>query len=336
MSVCALRQAAGLRPVAALVAAAVLGAASPAWGATGADQAAAEALFVEAKKLMEAGNYAAACPKLAESQRLDAGAGTALNLGDCYEHVGKLASAWAAFHEAGDMARAAGEAARQAEAARRAEALAPRLPKLAIVVPPANWVPGLEVLRDGSLVGEGQYGSPIPADPGEHLIAVSAPGRKTWTTVVTLAPSASITTEVPPLARGEDASTGAGSTLPFWRPQRVVGLTLGVVGVVGFGIAAGFGVNAATKNTQSLLHCLPTDQTKCDQTGVNLRNQAYSASYVSTGLAVGGGALLTAGVIVFLTTPRGAPPKASGSTAQATVEPIVGPGLGGLALRGRW
>jgi hypothetical protein len=304
--------------------------------ASGADQAAAEALFNEARKMMEAGNYAAACPKLAESQRLDPGGGTALNLGDCYEHVGKLASAWAAFHEAEDMARANRQEERRAEAARRADAVAPRLPKLTIVVPPANWVAGLEVHRDGVLVGEGQYGSPIPTDPGEHLIAVSAPGRKTWTTLVTIAPGASMSTEVPKLAEAADAATNPADAAPFWRPQRVVGLTVGTAGLVGLGIAAGFGVNAATKNTQSLLHCLPTDQTTCDQTGVNLRNQAYTASYVSTGMAAGGGALLAAGVIVFLTTPKGAPPKASGSSAQTRVEPIIGPGLGGLAFQGEW
>ncbi|MEO8874495.1 MAG: hypothetical protein ABI461_02820, partial [Polyangiaceae bacterium] len=50
-----------------------------------ADTAAAQALFSDARKLMNDGKYADACPKLEESENLDPGMGTMYNLGDCYE-----------------------------------------------------------------------------------------------------------------------------------------------------------------------------------------------------------------------------------------------------------
>ena len=63
-------------------------------GAQGAsDKAAAEALFDQGVRLMKQNNFAEACPKLEESDRIDPAVGTLLYLGECYERVGKTASA---------------------------------------------------------------------------------------------------------------------------------------------------------------------------------------------------------------------------------------------------
>src|SRR6185503_5066326 len=70
-----------------------------------ADKAVADALFTEGKKLLAAGRAAEACPKFVESQRLDPGLGTMLNLADCLEQIGQTASAWGLFNELEDAAR---------------------------------------------------------------------------------------------------------------------------------------------------------------------------------------------------------------------------------------
>src|SRR5512139_3095133 len=64
------------------------------------DQAAAEALFLQGGKLKAQGKIEEACNKWAASQRLDPAVGTLLFLGDCYEALGRTASAWATFTEA--------------------------------------------------------------------------------------------------------------------------------------------------------------------------------------------------------------------------------------------
>ncbi len=60
------------------------------------DRTVARSLFDQGRALVKDGNYAAACPKLEESQKIDSGVGTLFNLADCYEHLGRFASAWAA------------------------------------------------------------------------------------------------------------------------------------------------------------------------------------------------------------------------------------------------
>ena len=71
--------------------------------------AAAEHLFREGQRLMQEEDYAAACPKLADSHKLDPGVGTLLNLALCYRKAGKTASAWSTYQEAAALARKEGQ-----------------------------------------------------------------------------------------------------------------------------------------------------------------------------------------------------------------------------------
>jgi tetratricopeptide (TPR) repeat protein len=323
-----------LRAFRAAAAAAILLTAASAGAAGPQDQAAAVALFQEGRKLTAAGDHAAACPKFAEAQRLFPTAGTLLVLADCYEKLGKLASAWGAFKQAEITARNGGDVERQEEGARRAKLLEASLSKLTISVGGVAGA-GIEVRRDGSAVGEGQWGTAVPVDAGEHVIEVAAPGKQKWTTKVQVgAGGVSVAVSVPelPPEKAAEEKPAEGSS---WGAQRIAGVTIGAAGVVGLVVGSVFTAKMVSKNNESKASCLPSDPDLCYAPGVALRNEALDASRIATPTFIAGAITATAGLVVFLTAPRGTAaktPAAAGWTAQ----PVIGPGMAGLHLRGVW
>jgi hypothetical protein len=289
------------------------------------NSAAAEALFTEGRRLMQAGDYERACPKLAESQRLDPGAGTALNLAECYERLGKTATAWATWLEAASMAKQAGQDAREDHARKRASALEPKLVRMVIVVPPENRVPGLEIVRNGVLVNEAFWDMPVPVDPGRYTITARAPHRLEFTTEVNVVEGAPAPTITIPLLVSAGASAPPGWTgyaqpgpapgQPYGQTppqqerstpgsgQRVVGGILAGVGLVGLVVGTVFALDAKETYKDSKQYCMPYDVNLCSEQGVALRNDAIDAGNTASVAFIAGGVLFGVGGIVYLTAP---------------------------------
>ncbi len=303
---------------------------------------AAQALFEQARSLMAKGRAAEACPKLEESQRLDPAIGTMLNLARCYELVGRLASSWNAYLEAASAAHGAGNAAREREARHRAEALRPKLSSIVIeVAPETQKLAGLQITRDGELVGQPQWGVPIPADAGEHTIVASAPARNEWRTVLMVntgasvanivvpeltpaAPSAPVAPAAAPAAAQPAASSDASvEHAPGLGTQKTLALVSGGVGVVALGVAGVFGLKSAAKHSEAAETCVGS-QCK-EQRGVDAGEAAYAAGNVATVFTIVGVVGLGAGVALWFTAPRSNTPR-----IQARL------GLGSARLEGAW
>jgi hypothetical protein len=299
----------------------------------------AESLFDDGRRLLAEGKLAEACAKLTESERLDPAVGTLLNLGDCHEKMGKIATAWAVFKQAADMARRGKQASREKIATGRFAALEPRIPKLSIAV--RDPVPGLEVRRDGVLLGATEWSaaspSALPIDPGDHDVAVSAPGKKAWSKKVTLAADGQTTAlEVPPLEvdelgeraplqPGRDVGASVEAVTTHDRDvQRAIAIITGSAGVVSMIVAVPFGFRAIGLNKEAKPLC-PTDTT-CTPTGGSDAQGAVTSGTVSTVLLMVGGAVLVASVVLFLTAPQ---PKHE-PRATFHVVPSVSPGGFGL------
>lgn len=288
-------------------------------------KAEAESLFEEARALMAKKSFVEACPKFAESYRLEPGLGTLLNLASCEEQLGNTATAWARYREALAVATRASDTKRMKFARAHAEILEKKLSRLTVVVPEESRVTGLEVTRDGQPLGAASWGSALAVDPGEHVIEARAEGRQPFSTKVTLGADAdqkSVT--VPPLTMAPAVTTTAPSPTPTPTPARgnagpsgrddggidarfVVGWTF--VGVGGLALLGGAiaGIAAISLDGEAKDHC-PTDAT-CDRDGVSLSSEANDAATGST-VAIGtGAAFVVAGIAVFLFWPKASAPK---------------------------
>src|SRR5687767_13693349 len=122
------------------------------------DAAAGEALFQEGRGLMKAGDFAAACPKLEESHRLDPALGTLVNLASCEEQQGRTATAWQHWRMAMEQLPASDK--RRSTAQARAAALEKLLARLTITLG-AEVSSEAEVKRDGVRLGRASLGLPL-------------------------------------------------------------------------------------------------------------------------------------------------------------------------------
>ena len=298
------------RPVATLLTGTVLALCSPKVAhAEPSDLAAAETLFEQGRKLLAAGNLDEGCPKFAESHRLAPAAGTALNLGLCYEKQNKVASAWGAFQEALALSTGTGQQERAKLARERATALEPRLSRLIVVVPPASDAPGLEVRRDGVAMARAQWGSAIPVDAGSHVIEASAKDKTTFRTTIEITSEGSTDSfTLPPLAdqprsqasvEPSPGSTRGGGAL------RVIGIGTAVIGAGLIGTGAVFALSSSSKSDELEAHARNGGAWGPDQSATF--DDGKSAATVANVLFVTGAIVLVGGgvlTVLGFTAPR--------------------------------
>jgi hypothetical protein len=334
------------------------------------DKSMATQLFKEGRALLDAGRVGPACRKLEESQRLDPGGGTLLNVALCHEREGLTATAWAEFTEALGIAKHDDRPQRIEFARAHIAQLEPELSRLTIQVPPTADAPDLEIKRDGSIIGRAARDSAIPVDPGDHVVEASASGKITWRQTVVVGSHGDTKTVVIPsldeapgdVATGTPAAPAAGATsdeerrgagpsarvspertLPEASPGRPVGLTIGAWSAIGLGVAAAgvgtyFGLHAMALKDDADREC---PNNLCSAQGsAHSRDAIHSGDAATVAFAIGGGGLVI-GTVLFLVgypTSRGA----TGATAKFSDLRVTSLGISTesghprLTLSGQW
>jgi hypothetical protein len=332
---------AGDRLRVATLAAAIVIAASPL--PAHAQTAEAEVLFREGRKLMDAGKTAAACEKFAASERLESSVGTLLNLGDCYEQLGKLASAWASFKKAEATARRGGkDSKRLAEAQRRARLVEVDLSMLTILVPPDSRIEGLVVRRGDVVVDGAVWGAAVPVDSGPYVISAEAPGRQRWQTEVTVAErSDRDTITIPRLERlsfsgpEPEPEPEPVNSLSVHRTERRSGGTFSTtrrvavgVGVAGLGaIGGGLAYGVRARRFQAAADEVCPTQTCNNAEALAVNQEAQDSALRANILFAAGGAAVGAAIVMWIV---GAPDD------RVSVRPVAGDGELGVSLGGRF
>ena len=174
-----------------------------------AERAAARDLFKQGDELQRAGKFAEALDKFQRAEQVIQAPTNVLRVAECQAALGKLVEAsesyrtvirWTlqpgspqAFQSAVDQAK--GELAQ----------VEPRVPKLLVQATPAQ-VQNAQLIVDGTAMPGALIGVPVPIDPGDHKILVSAPGYSAPELAVTLHERESKTVSVELKAFGAPAA----------------------------------------------------------------------------------------------------------------------------------
>ncbi|MBV8760175.1 MAG: hypothetical protein JO257_22980 [Deltaproteobacteria bacterium] len=303
-----------------------------------AQNAAAESLFNDGERLMKEGKLAEACQAFEASNRVEARAGTLINLGLCREQNNQLASAWSAFKDALTRAK---DPKKQQLATEHANAIEPRLSYLTISVPDDSRVDGLALSRNTAPVDPVLWNRAIPVDGGTYVIAGHAPGHEEWSTTVEVPnEGGKISVEVPrfkdltklmtpvaaqprpaeppPAAHDEPEPSGS-----MFTPRRKLALGVGGVGVVALAAGAVLGIQAKGFKDDAFKLC-PDPATPCadGDRATALTDKGHSRAVLAdVSFGVGAAALIGAGILWFVGAPTDADrgvavtPRVSGGTA---------------------
>ena len=189
------------------------------------------------------------------------------------------------------------------------------------------------VLRgDGTVILPGAWDTPLPLDPGEHVIEASKPGKKLWKSTITIEPRPGVTPLLVPVL--EDAPPEARPvSAPFWSGRRIAGLSVSSGGVIGVAVGSVFGARALSQNNSSKAQCQPQNPAMCSASGAALYHDAVTSAHVSTTGLVVGGAAVVAGLVVLLTAPDA---SAKAGAAHLEALPVVDGGTRGIVVRAAW
>jgi hypothetical protein len=199
----------------------------------------------------------------------------------------------------------------------------------------------VHVTIDGQTLTDRLDGVAIPIDPGAHRFTFSAAGRAKEERALVIREGEKdrhervvlVSAGTPPVAAAaappvpEAAPTAVEAPAKDGKAQRIAGVAVGGVGVVGLVVGSVLGFGAHSKYTNALNNeCKNGQSNACTQPGVDDGKSAHSEAAASTIVFAVSAAFVAGGALLYFTAPK----------AGVTVAPTVGWQSAGVALGGRW
>jgi hypothetical protein len=292
-------------------------------------------LFEAGRAEMRDGHFAEACAKFAESETLDPGVGTMLNLAYCYEKAGKKARAWSEYESAAVAAHRAGKSDWESAARARAALLAGKVGWVVVNLEKLGGAIDIEIRIDGEPLAISAADRPTPTDLGHHEVSVRATGKQSWSTTFEVDEQHVPTVEVPPLEPMPVSTPAVVAAVTVHTPaaeaperhgsasRRVAAVTMAAFGAVALGVAAGFALSA-----RSAYDGAACDGGVCTVQGRAAQNRAFEqAAIASVAFATGLGAGAGAGILWW---------SAQVEPPSVHAEPTAAQAAWGLSLSGAW
>lgn len=292
--------------------------------------------FVEARKLIEAGNCDAAVPKLRESLSYESSIGARLSIVDCIEPRDAV-SAWRLLKEASALALMNRDE-RLAVIEDRASVLQGRLATIKFTLPTVADQAGFELRVDGELVDRSLYRGGWAAAAGRHVVEAVFGGRR-FTGAVTGELGKALTVNV--VLQGDEcqkAPVAASASAPAPSidrgvTRRTLGLSLGGLGLATIANGVVFGLLTLDKKEALATEC-GGSASACTAPRSSLDPQRESATTTATISTVSfalGGAMLLGGAVLYFTAP-----SASGPRQGIRMSPRATNGGAGAMVEGTW
>lgn len=283
-----------------------------------ANEAERKRLYEEGLALADTGDWAAALERFRRVVAIRSAPRALYTMAQAEERIGQLATAMATYRRALADAKAAKDTEVGDAASAAITSLDPRVPRIDLEVPAG--VNDATASLDGRTVAAET--ASLEVNPGEHIIAVTAPGHDRFEAKVVVGPAERTTVRVQLVALAKGSEPSSPPPPPQEMRVPIGGIVLGSAGIVG--LVAGAVLRVKGQSDYDAAANLCGDDAACDSQDLADEGNAGRTLMLGGTIALAAGGALLAASAIWIGVELGTADKAD-SAAASRVRLRAGP-----------